>query len=63
MHYTVLQEWEYFLGMIVSDSLRKRESLQQMKEPLPYWCNPEQTQQLNMLKVNIHNTQSSQYLI
>ena len=39
------------MGMIVSDPLRRRESLQHMKSSLPSWCNPEQTQQLNMLKV------------
>lgn len=40
------------MGMIVSDSLRKRESLQQIKDSLPSWCNPEQAQQLNLLKVS-----------
>ena len=39
--------------MIVLDTLRKRESLQQMKDSLPSWCNPEQSQQLNMLKVRV----------
>ena len=40
------------MGMIVFDPLRRRESLQQIKDSLPSWCNPEQAQQLNMLKVN-----------
>ena len=41
------------MGMIVSDPLRRRESLQQIKDSLPSWCNPEQAQQLNVLKVMV----------
>jgi len=39
------------MGLIVSDLLRKKESMQQLKDALPSWCSPEQAQQLGMLKV------------
>ena len=39
------------MGLIVSDLLRKKESMQHLKDALPSWCNPEQAQQLGMLKV------------
>jgi len=42
------------MGLIVTDLLRKRESIQQLKDALPSWCNPEQAQQLGMLKVNVN---------
>lgn len=58
---TGLQEWEYFMGMIVSDPLRRRESLQQLKDSLPSWCNPEQAQQLSMLKVSTLYSQQLAY--
>ena len=40
-HMNVLQEWEYFLGMIVSDALLEKEGRRQSRENLPGWIEAE----------------------
>ncbi|XP_065833043.1 cytoplasmic dynein 2 heavy chain 1-like isoform X2 [Oscarella lobularis] len=44
------QEWEAFTGQIVSDVLRRQESLKSLKESLPTWIDLERVAAVNLIK-------------
>eukprot|EP00118_Oscarella_pearsei_P021037 m.233847 g.233847 ORF g.233847 m.233847 type:complete len:1441 (+) comp40100_c0_seq20:9031-13353(+) len=44
------QEWEAFTGQIVSDVLRRQESMKSLKESLPSWIDLERVPSVNLLK-------------
>ena len=46
------KEWEVFTGQLVEGLFRRQESVKQMKDSLPSWCNSEQATQLSSLKSN-----------
>ena len=46
-----LQEWELFLGIADTEGVRHQDSLKQVKESLPPWCDPQQVQTVANLKV------------
>ena len=46
------KEWEAFTGQLVTGMFRRQESMVQMKESLPAWCDPEQVTPVVQLKTN-----------
>ena len=46
------KEWEAFTGQLVTGMFRRQESMTQLKEGLPSWCDPEQAVHIIQLKTN-----------
>jgi dynein heavy chain 2 len=46
------KEWEVFTGQMVDSIFRRQESIKQIKDTIPSWCNPEQASQISSLKTN-----------
>ena len=46
------KEWEAFTGQLVTGMFRRQESMVQMKDSLPSWCDPEQAVAIVQLKTN-----------
>ena len=57
MHPKLFQpnEWEAFTGQLVPDTLRRQESIKQMKESVPSWCSQEQALAVFQLKSSFPN--------
>ena len=49
------KEWEVFTGSLVEGVFRRQESIKQMKESLPSWCDPGQSTAINLLKNTFPN--------
>ena len=52
-------EWEAFTGQIVTGTLRRQESIKQVKESAPSWCSQEQALEINQIKSNFPSLYSS----
>ena len=61
MHPQLFQsnEWEAFTGQLVAATMRRQESLKQMKESAPSWCSQEQAVEMNHIKSNFPSLYSS----
>ena len=52
-------EWEAFTGQLVAGTIRRQESIKQMKESAPSWCSQEQAVEINHIKSNFPSLYSS----
>ena len=54
MHPQLFQanEWEAFTGQLVTSTVRRQESIKQMKESAPSWCSQDQGVEINHIKSN-----------
>ena len=52
-------EWEAFTGQIVTGTVRRQESIKQMKESAPSWCSQEQAVEINQIKSNFPSLYNS----
>ena len=54
MHPHLFQEneWEAFTGQLISGTFRRQESIKQMKESIPSWCDPERAVAVQQFKSN-----------
>ncbi|XP_066286377.1 cytoplasmic dynein 2 heavy chain 1-like isoform X1 [Branchiostoma lanceolatum] len=53
------QEWEMFLGLIISDTFRRQDSQKQLRDSLPSWIDQERATDVQQLKSNfpsLHQT-------
>ena len=42
-----------FLGVAVGETMKRQESMKQIKDSLPRWCDPQQAQAVANLKVHM----------
>lgn len=61
MHPQLFQpnEWEAFTGQLVTATMRRQESIKQMKESAPSWCSQEQAVEINNIKSNFPSLYTS----
>ena len=61
MHHQLFQpnEWEAFTGQVVAGTIRRQESIKQMKESAPSWCSQEQAVEINHIKSNFPSLYTS----
>ena len=61
MHPKLFQpnEWELFTGQIVTGTVRRQESIKQIKESAPSWCSQDQALGISQIKSNFPSLYSS----